>query len=339
EETGREERYRFFRSLGADLVLTAHHKDDQAETVLLHLLRGCGLAGLCGMEPCGGDLARPFLCVTKEEILSYCERNGLGYKNDLSNEDTVYTRNRIRKEVIPLMKEINPNITESLWRLSQNAVADECFLDDRAAEVYRRSRDKKDDILCLKISADFDVDLAVARRMIRMAAEECGVSADFDHTERILALTNGKRLPLSEDVWVCRYADCYTFGPRPKMTALAEETALSVGGTVVFGDHIIESKFLAEQVKGNVDSLGVFDRELFDDVPVIRTRRNGDYVVLPNGKKKKLSDYFIDEKIPSSERDAILLLATDDRVLWVVGHRFFAPKGQENLIVNISVKS
>jgi len=72
---------------------------------------------------------------------------------------------------------------------------------------------------------------------------------------------------------------------------------------------------------------------------VVRTRRNGDYVVLPNGKTKKLSDYFIDEKVPSSKRDSVLLLAVGSRILWVLGYRFFAEKSESALIVNIRVKS
>lgn len=339
EETGREERYRFFRSLGADLILTAHHKDDQAETVLLHLSRGCGVNGLRGMEPRTADLGRPFLCVTKDEILAYCVKNGLSYKNDMSNEDTVYTRNRIRKEWLPLMEELNPNITESLWRLSRNASSDDDLLNRIAADAYEKACYERDGHLCLRNTGSVWEEPAIARRMIRMAAEKYGVGVDFEHTEGILALTNGKMLPLSEELWVCCFADHFSFGPRPVAVSPAEETVIPSEGDVSVGKRTFTSLVSAEAVKGDVSSRGVFDVGLFETAPVVRTRRNGDYVLLPNGKRKKLSDYFIDEKIPSSQRDEILLLAVEQRVLWVIGHRFFAPKGQKNLIVNISVKS
>ena len=339
EETGREERYRFFRSLGGDLILTAHHKDDQAETMLMHLLRGCGIKGLGGIAPFRGDLARPFLCVDKDEILRYCEKYELEYKTDLSNEDTVYTRNRIRKEWIPLLKEINPNVSESLWRLSQSAAEDDRYLDDIARECYSKARYEKNGRVCLATKKIFVENSSVARRVVRMVAEEYGVSVDFDHTERILSLVNGKCMPLSKDLWVCRYADHYSFGTFPEKNIAVDDVILSFSGTALVGDRFFESRVSEEFVRGNISSCGVFDMALFESgVPVIRTRRNGDYVVLADGKRKKLSDFFIDEKIPSSDRDTILLLAVENRILWVIGYRFFAVKGQENLIVSIFSK-
>lgn len=339
EETGREERYRFFRSLNADRILTAHHKDDQAETVLLHLLRGCGIKGLAGIEPLRGDIGRPLLCVTKEEILSYCAEQGLSFQNDPSNEDTVYTRNMVRKELIPMLREINPNVTEALWRLSQNAFSDNRYMEKIASGYYDKYLYRKEGRYHLPVTGLMEEEPAIARRLIRMAAEDCGVIADHDRTEAILKLSSGRMMPLTKDIAVYRDYGEYVFGPRRDAVLSVDAVSLPLCGKTEFGDFVITVDAAEGSPRGNVDCLGVFDADVLGAFSEIRTRRNGDYVILPNGKHKKLSDYFIDEKIPSHHRDEILLLATGNRILWVVGHRFFAPKGERNRIVKISVKS
>lgn len=339
EETGREERYRFFRSLGADRILTAHHKDDWAETVLFHVVRGCGIQGLCGIEPCKDDLGRPLLCVTKKEILEYCEKERINYKTDSSNEDVKYTRNRIRKNVLPLLKEINPNVTESLARLSESVVDDHDFLESTAYCYFQKYSHRTDEHCFLRVSEVFTEQPAMARRMIRFAVQDFGASVDFGRTEEIRFLKNGKSLPVTTGLWVYREKDGYLFGPKRDLSLIEEEVVLPLNGKAET-DH-----FVAEVREPNFDDVysvhccGIFDRREFLKSPMIRTRRPGDYVVLPDGRTKKLSDYFIDEKIPVWKRDSVLLLAVDSQVLWVVGHRFFAEKSKSALVVNIRVKS
>ncbi|MBQ2765195.1 MAG: tRNA lysidine(34) synthetase TilS, partial [Firmicutes bacterium] len=230
EETGREERYRFFRSLHADRILTAHHKDDQMETVLFHLIRGCGIQGLCGMEPCGGDLARPLLCVTKKEILDYCKKEGICYKTDLSNDDVTYTRNRIRKNIIPLLEEINPNVAESLSRLSESVVDDHLYLEASAQEYYQTYSRREGDACFLQVSEIFETQPAMARRMIRLAVRSFGADLDFDRTEEIRLLKNGKSLPITTGLWVYREKDGFVFGPERKAGFLMEEMPIPARG-------------------------------------------------------------------------------------------------------------
>lgn len=338
EETGREERYRFFRSLGCDRILTAHHKDDDAETVLFHILRGCGVHGLGGMAPIGVDIGRPFLCVTKEEILSYCEKYCIDFRVDSSNEDTTYTRNRIRREVMPLLREINPGITDALYRLSASAVEDNDYLERKAKKYYENSVCGEGEYRGFRIDADFRKEPALARRMVRLALAECGVATDFEHTEAIRRLRVGKSMPISGGVWCYRERNRYLFGPKRKKAEAVVSVALPIEGQVETEKIIVTVCPADGNEMAEVSSRGIFNRAWLMRRAVLRSRRNGDYVVLPNGNRKKLSDYFIDEKVPVVERDAVLLLAVENRILWVVGYRFFASEGEEPCIVNIKVK-
>ncbi|MBR5329607.1 MAG: tRNA lysidine(34) synthetase TilS, partial [Firmicutes bacterium] len=339
EEVGREERYRFLRSLGADVILTAHHKDDNAETVLFHLIRGCGLNGLCGMEPRRDDIGRPLLCVTKKEILAYCEAHHIAYKTDLSNDDVRYTRNRIRKEVIPLLGQINPNVVEALTRLSDSAASDLDCLEALARDRYRKMVSLENGEIRLPLTDNWEKEPAMARRLIRMAGEECGIVIDFEHTEKIRNLGNGKSLPVSKGVWVYRDADALFFGSLRKACEGMAELVVSDLGIAENDVMKAEIKLPEKTDVTSVGRCGLFDRKLFEGSVVFRTRQNGDYVILPNGNRKKLSDYFVDEKIPAAERDSVLLMASEQRILWVVGHRFFAGAGKENRIVKIWLKS
>jgi len=137
EEAGRDCRYQFFRELAhqvqADHIATAHHQNDQAETVLLHLLRGSGIRGLQGIKPVSGPLIRPFLCVTRQDIEQYVQENQLPFCQDLSNSDPVFTRNRIRLQLIPYLQEaFNPRIVEALNRLAIIAREENAALDEIA---------------------------------------------------------------------------------------------------------------------------------------------------------------------------------------------------------------
>ena len=341
EETGREERYRFFRSLGADLILTAHHRDDQAETVLMHLIRGSGMKGLCGLSPLSGGIGRPLLCVTKEEIYGYCEEHRIPYREDLSNEDTAYTRNKVRKELLPLMREINPDITGALSRAALSIGADEAYLERVASASYEENVSRRGDELILNLPPDLFGEPALGRRWIRMAAKERGAELSFERTEAVRLLSIGKTLPLTAGLWVTRDYSRLVFAPKRLGDKKETEPLAIVEGTTESpdGDYCITARRGRPWDHGCVLDHGFFPEELFrDEPPVLRRRLPGDYIVLSDGHRKKLSDYFIDGKVPLAERDRQLLLAAGSRVLWLVGRRFFASPGDSNLEIILHEK-
>jgi tRNA(Ile)-lysidine synthase len=152
EEAARTVRYRFLfseaRRLGCAAVAVGHTADDQVETVLMHFLRGAGLAGLRGMQPFGVmpewdaelPLIRPMLGVWRADVLAYCREQALEPVIDQSNTDTTYFRNRLRHELIPYLQEYNPRIKEVLWRMSQTAVGDYDVIEDVTSAAWDRSQ-------------------------------------------------------------------------------------------------------------------------------------------------------------------------------------------------------
>lgn len=142
EAAGRAVRYAFLeevqKSLGGGRIATAHHMDDNAETVLMHFLRGSSIEGLCGIRPVRGNVIRPMLCFTRNEIERYCKECGIAYCIDATNMDTAYTRNRIRQELLPEIKEkYNENIVSVLSANSDILALDADFLEQEAEAAFR----------------------------------------------------------------------------------------------------------------------------------------------------------------------------------------------------------
>ncbi len=143
EETARELRYKAFEeislSLGAKLA-TAHNACDNSETVLLNILRGTGLKGLCGIPPKRDYLIRPLIFCTREEIEGYIKEKGLEYVTDSTNFSTAYTRNKVRLEVIPKLLEINPSFHAGIGRMTSSLIEDSAFLENMAKEALEKAR-------------------------------------------------------------------------------------------------------------------------------------------------------------------------------------------------------
>ncbi|HMM07086.1 MAG TPA: tRNA lysidine(34) synthetase TilS [Clostridiales bacterium] len=338
EETGREERYGFFRSLGADLILTAHHKNDAAETVLLHLIRGSGLKGVAGMAPREGDLGRPFLCVLKEDLVAYCQEHGVAFAEDATNADTAYTRNKVRHRLLPLMETINPDVVDAIYRFSVIAAGDDKVLDDAAVEYLDFFLQAENADLILDREDLLSLAEPMARRVIRAAAAKAGSTIDYGLTEKIFGLKEGKALPLTKELWVRLEENRFLFGTTRERSIPRLYVALPLCGKVDIAEIgvTVETRPDEGGGQGSSNAFGLFPAELFrEQPPVLRYRQRGDWVLLKDGKSKKLSDYFIDEKIAISQREKTLLLAVGKRVLWVVGRRFFAAPGERNILIRL----
>lgn len=338
EETGREERYGFFRSLGADLILTAHHKNDAAETVLLHLIRGSGLKGVAGMAPREADLGRPFLCVPKDALVAYCKEHDIAFVEDVTNADTAYTRNKVRHELLPLMETINPDVVDAIYRFSVIAAGEDRVLNDAAAQYLDFFLQSEHTDLILDREDLLGLAEPMARRVIRAAAAEAGGVIDYALTEKILSLKEGKTLPLTKELWVRVEDNRFLFGAAKGRTIPRLHAVLPLCGNVDIVEIGVTAEIRSEtgEDQGSPGVFGRFPEELFrEQPPVLRYRQTGDWVLLKDGKSKKLSDYFIDEKIASVQREKTLLLAVGNRVLWVVGRRFFATPGKRNILIRL----
>lgn len=209
EDAAREMRYAFLREAagecGADFIATAHHRADNAETVLLHLLRGSGLKGLCGIPPVRGNIIRPLLDAGRADIERYLNENGIPYVEDETNADTVYTRNRIRLELLPLLEEIAPG---SVGRIADAAVrlrTDEDFLEKESAALTPG----QDETGCITLSAKLlrARHGAIASRIVRGAARKLGSVLSAEQTDAVLRLRSGGCLTLGGSLRAAREGD------------------------------------------------------------------------------------------------------------------------------------
>ena len=143
EECGREVRYAFFQELAdreTDRIATAHTLSDQVETVLLHLTRGAGLRGLCGIPPVRGKIVRPFLRVTREQVEAYCRFYHLPYVTDQTNADRGFARNRVRLDVVPALKAVNPALEREIAGMTARLARDEAYLQEEAQRAVERAK-------------------------------------------------------------------------------------------------------------------------------------------------------------------------------------------------------
>ena len=205
EDAARKLRYAFLETAAADMgaarIATAHHREDNAETVLLHLLRGTGLQGLGGIAPVRGKIIRPLLEINRAEIDEYVARHSLPYVEDESNQDTRFTRNRLRLEVLPLLEEIAPGCAGRLAAAAE-------LLRDENNHIQREAEDllppAENGSITLPIPTLRKQDAALRRRLIRTMGQKLGVELTKPQTEAVLALNSGGYLDLPENLCAIR---------------------------------------------------------------------------------------------------------------------------------------
>jgi tRNA(Ile)-lysidine synthase len=323
EDAGRQARYGYFnellQELHADAIATAHHQDDQAETVLLHLLRGAGMQGLRGIMPRNGHLIRPLLQQSKQNLLNYLHKNQISYCIDSSNQDQVFLRNRIRHQLIPLLQnEYNPRITENLSRLAEIVGEENDFL-QKIMQSYWTS------LVCFQDEQRLEMDLeglkvlplAVRRRLTIMALSSLGGSTGWEarDVEKVLELLHkpgsAKYLQLKKGIKINKSYDKIIFTSNWQEAGIFN-IEVTVPGQAVLPDGTAYQFMLAE--------CGCFSMETdeirldYDKLALpleLRSRRNGD-VIQPAGfaGHKKLKKYLNEKKVPFRERDRIAVLAS-----------------------------
>ena len=323
ETAAREARYGVFDALVqkgiANKIALAHHQNDQAETILMHLFRGAGLSGLKGMDyQKDGTYIRPMLSTPKEQVLQYLKDNNISYVDDETNMESVYTRNYLRNEVLPLLFKKWPNLLNTLINFSKSAAEDDEYiynhLNDHALLIENK-------IAKIPLSY-FSYQNAVINRIIFKALHGIGVGVDIErkHIEAIKDLAknseNGKKIDLPLGVCAYKEYDYLTLTnkkkPNAKLYAELKCGEINVEG---FG------KIVVKRVKDFVPKPNV----LYIDYKKVprdahwRFRQNGDVFEKFGGGTKKLKDYFIDKKIPQRERNNIPVLASGNDILAIAG--------------------
>lgn len=339
EEAGRKARYEAFYEvrgiLGAQKIAVAQNLNDQAETVLFRLIRGTGPDGLSGMDYIrDGVIIRPLLDITRSEIENYCREKNLNPRIDHTNLEPVYTRNKIRLELIPYIQEnFNGNILESLGRMAGIMREDrDCFY-SAANDIMDRYAVREADSIGIPKEIFEKQHIAVKKRIMLKAFSEIGLDKDicFVHLDKALEIIGKNSTSSSIDFpsgFLMRigYDDIF-FSKKiiERKEDFCYEIVLNKEIDICQLNRRIFGYIIPREKIGNIpDSLYTkyFDYNKINGRINVRNRRKGD-VFSPLGMKgtKKLKDFFIDEKIPRELRDNIPLVCCGSEVLWIIGYR------------------
>jgi tRNA(Ile)-lysidine synthase len=336
QEAARNLRYDFFAKLlessGYDALATAHNADDNAETVLLNLFRGAGVLGLSGIPVARPDtkIIRPLLFARREEIEEYAEAARIPFRTDSSNAGDAYTRNFIRHQVLPLVRDqINPNIVETLHRSSELFRELEAFLAYTARTAFDvAAAPRVEGSISLSIPRLRSHPVLLQQYVVMLAAQSVtGRKPEFEQVNRALELTDGltgSLVMLSDrhgiyrdrDALVLRTLDVH---PDYRINILADQQYEF--NDFRFSSELIEGAVQPPQGDGTVEHVDA------DSLPpgqmVLRTWTEGDWFIpLGMRTRKKISDYFVDAKIPLYEKRTYPILETKEgAVIWLCGHR------------------
>ena len=357
EQAAREMRYAFLAavatSTGATAVALGHTADDQAETVLLHLLRGSGLHGLRGMAEAspwpwpwpGPLLFRPLLGVGKPETVGYCLALGQLYRQDSGNYIWRFTRNKVRHDLMPrLARDYNPRVHEALVRLSRAAAEEVNYIEGELARHWPNIADEREGVVSFSVRALSALHPALQRHALRRAfAAIAGDARSLgeSHLEAMLSLLQGEEggrgIDLPRGVGARRQNDALRVArraeppPFPELTgehiirlpqAPGERLETNIGGWRLILQTVEPGQPNPHAAQRPQQLTACLNREALGAVATVRTRHPGDRFQ-PSGMTgtKKLQDFFTDAKVPREQRDRIPLLVCDRGIAWVVGHR------------------
>jgi tRNA(Ile)-lysidine synthase len=338
QAAARDCRYSFFRKIAekhdVDYIALGHHGDDQVETILMRLTRGStgkARAGMPFMRPFADCfIIRPFLCLNRNEIEQYCLKEGITPRRDPSNEKSIYSRNRFRKEVLPFLREENPQVHEHFQRFSEDLQSDEAYLQELTVHEMNTVMEKKtDEEISLDIDAFEAMPMPLQRRGIQLILnylyKERPASLSASHIESIFSLMKSPhpsgKLNFPNDLHIVRsYRKCHFQFPKEPVQSYRFQVSepaiikLPNGGSIIFE--------YTDCPDGNLynDTL-LLDREDVSLPLIIRTRGAGDRMTLKGMQgTKKIKDIFIDYKIPLQERETWPIVTdAHGRILWVPG--------------------
>lgn len=351
EEAGRILRYESFRKVMKELaynkIAVAHNLRDQAETILHHLCRGSGLDGLAGIEPVTGAIIRPLLCFDKGEIEKWLTEKGIEWQVDSTNLTEDYMRNRIRREVLPLLEEkVNKKTVSHISACGEALLEAKRYINKQGMEAYNRIvREEKEEIE-ISLEKWGKEDIVIQKKIWILAIERLAKGRKditSKHIEKLIELAEmevGKKIDLPGEIYAQKgYQQIYLKKKRERKEERRKEIEVCIKQkseykiTEEWGKE--RGKLVVEQVQ-QVDFNKLeeikkipqntytkwFDYDKIKDTLLLRSRREGDYIELgAELGKKKLKKFFIDEKVPKEERDSVLLLADGSHVLWIIGYR------------------
>lgn len=328
EEAARNARYDALRAqAGGGLIAVAHHADDQAETILMNIVRGTGLAGAAGMDYRNGDIIRPLLDVTREEIEEYLKVKGQAWRTDSTNADTDITRNKVRLSVMPLLSEVNARAGEHISAFGSDCREALAVIDDMARELLDAQEIYRDEVR-FKAKALRDAGPAVASRAVLLAvAKVAGSSKDIGrvHTQQVTGLACGKTgrsVDLPYGITAKREYEIVSV--RKNSGSISDRQMMDIGLLTMMNLQLLSAKPFSAKKDMQIPKKEYtkwFDYDKIQNGPEWRFRERGDVIELAGVGSKSVARYMIDEKIPQSKRNSFPLLADGSNIIWIPGHR------------------
>jgi tRNA(Ile)-lysidine synthase len=330
EEAGRDVRYECFymaaEAMKADKIALAHNRNDNAETVIMRICRGTGLKGLCGIPPVRGRLIRPLIEMDRKEIEMYLKSTGNAWREDSTNAGDMYARNRVRHIVIPAMEAaLGANVPLALARASALASVENDYLEQEAEKAFKECLKPHPSAVVLCASKLSRHHPAIRSRVVRIALSEWSLKdlarEHILQAEALIFSKAGKAAELPGGLLASRGYDEIIFtGAKEQKGGFLHY--LNVGDSICVPEinlifslnelpeeekegcaHVCTKAFLYDKLKGGVE---------------IRSRRPGDRIRIRHIGGVKLKDYFINSKIPRSERDLIALAAIGSEIAWIM---------------------
>ncbi len=311
EDAGRVARYEFFddilKKTGAQKIATAHNKNDNTETLLMHIIRGCGVGGLRAIPPKRDNIIRPLLNVSREEIEEYCKNMGISYVTDSSNLSACYTRNKLRLEILPKIREINPSFDDAASRLILSSREETKVIEELLSHFDIK---KTDDAVTVDLRQKTHIDLCVIPQLIIKAVKlyNPGVEISAKNINILKeCILNDKqtRVDIGEGCSVSLvYGKLVVYNPKAPgefSFELTPHSPLNINGKEIYISNKKEYEFIPWDGKSTVK---------------IRNRRNGDKLKIRN-MTKKVQDIFVNLKIERFKRDKLLVITYDDKPVWV----------------------
>ena len=323
EMAGRLVRYEFFKSIAPNgKIAVAHHMSDSVETTLINLIRGSSLKGLKGISATNGNIIRPLIRCSRDEIENYLASIGASYVTDSTNAENIYTRNKVRNVIIPKMCELNPNIISTIYGNSTLIGDDEDYLSNVCVEYAKKLVSKDEDTVSLNL--DGKLHIAIKRRLVlycaNMVCENTKLSSAF--VDNVLSLNTGG-ITSYGNIYAKRSYDRIVFS---KSLSGADDFLYPVKAPgELFIPEISKTYVFEILPKGEVTSYenGIIylDNDKISSL-TLRNRKNGDWFCpLGLGGKKKIKDFFIDMKIPRDERNRLPVLEDNGNVVAILCHR------------------
>lgn len=309
EMAARELRYNWFSKIceesDCQVVAVAHHKDDSVETMLLNLIRGTGINGLLGIRPKNGNVVRPLLCASRQEVVEYLHRMNQTYVTDSTNLEDEYTRNKIRLNLLPLMEEINPSVKDGLVKTAS-------YLND-ISKVYQQAIKESIDRIFITPEKEISIEKLMNEPAPQALLFEVLSPLGFNSTqvEEVYGSLNGqpgKRF-ISSQWQVVKDRD---------LLLIEKVKTANDKPQIIFEEVLFTKEFVIPKDKNTA----CFDANKFKGVISIRKWEKGDYFIPFGMKGKKLvSDFMTDSKFSLLKKEQQWVLSCNDQIAWLIGER------------------